>query len=115
VVWEDGGSEAPLPDLPFDYRNTEVLRMEIRLRPVLFILLLAVAVIAAAAIGPARLRGGAPASGTPAVPTIAAAMTQTLASLLITFADESATWDWQVSCEDPGRRGFNTLPTARSG
>jgi len=74
--------------------------MEIRLRPVLLILLLAAVAITTAAIGLPRLRGGAPASGTPNLPPILAAVTQAPANQLITFADESATWDWQVTCQD---------------
>ncbi len=49
--------------------------MKIRLRPILLTLLLAAAVVATA-------------------------ITQAPASQLITFADENATWDWQVTCQD---------------
>jgi hypothetical protein len=45
-------------------------------------------------------RGGAPASGTLAAPATQTAGTQPLASQLITFTDDSAAWDWQVTCQD---------------
>lgn len=73
--------------------------MEIRLRPVLLVLILAAA-ITAAVIGLPRLRFGPLASGTPAAPTAPAAGTQTLASQRITFADDSAAWDWQDACQN---------------
>jgi hypothetical protein len=74
--------------------------MEIRLRPILLIPLLAAAAVAAAIIGLPRLGIGLLAFGRPATPTTPAAVTQTLASQLITFADESPTWDWQAACQD---------------
>jgi len=74
--------------------------MELRLRTLLFILLLAVATIAVAAIGVPRLGIGPLALRTPATPTAQAADTPTLAGQRVTFADESATWDWQTTCQD---------------
>lgn len=74
--------------------------MELRLRTLLFILLLAAAIIAVAAIGLPRLEIGPLAFRTPATPTVQAAGTQTLAGQRITFADESAAWDWQAACQD---------------
>jgi len=74
--------------------------MEIRLRPILLIVLLAAAAIAASVVGLPRLGIAPLAFGTPATPTTQAAVTQTLASQRIIFADDSATWDWQVTCQD---------------
>ncbi len=74
--------------------------MEIRLRPILLILLLLAAAIAATAIGLPRLGIDLPVFGRPAVPTAQAAVTRTLVGQRITFADESAAWDWQPSCQD---------------
>jgi hypothetical protein len=77
-----------------------VLRVEIRLRHILLILLLAAAAIAVAAIGLPRLQVGPLAFGTPATATAEAAVTQTLASQRITFTDDSAAWDWRAACQD---------------
>ncbi len=74
--------------------------MEIRLRPVLLILLLAAAGVAAVALGLPRLGIGPLAFVRPATPTAQATIIQTLASQRIAFADESAAWDWQVACQD---------------
>lgn len=74
--------------------------MEIRLRPILLILLLAAAAIAAVASGLPRLGIDPLAFGRPATPTVQAAVTQTLAGQRITFADASAAWDWQPACQD---------------
>jgi len=74
--------------------------MEIRLRPILLILLLATVTTAAAVIGLPRLQIGPLAFRARATPTAPAVMTQTLASQLITFADESTAWDWQATCQD---------------
>lgn len=74
--------------------------MEIRLRPVLLILLLAAAVVVAVALGLPRLGVDLPAFGRPATPTAQAIGTRTLANQRITFADESAAWDWQVACQE---------------
>lgn len=74
--------------------------MELRLRTLLFILLLAAAAIAVAAIGLPRLGIDLLAVGRPATPTAQAASTQTLAGQRITFADESVAWDWQAACQD---------------
>ena len=72
--------------------------MELRLRTLL--LLLAVAAIAVAAIGLPRLGIGPLAFRTPSTPTAQAVGTQTLAGQRITFADESAAWDWQAACQE---------------
>lgn len=73
--------------------------MEIRLRPILFILLL-VAAIAAAAVGALpRLGFDLPAFWRPAPPAPVPAMAPP-AGQRITFADESAAWDWQATCQD---------------
>ncbi len=69
-------------------------------KTVLLILLLAAAVIAAAAIELTWLPGGLLALGTSATPTIQAVVTQAPTNQLITFADESATWDWRATCQD---------------
>lgn len=74
--------------------------MEIRLRPILLILLLLAAAIVATAIGLPRLGISLPAFGRPATPTGQAAVAQTPAGQRITFADESAAWDWQATCQD---------------
>lgn len=74
--------------------------MELRLRTLLFILLLAAAIIAVAAIGLPHLGIDLPAFGRPATPTAQIAATQTLAGQRITFADKSADWDWQAACQD---------------
>lgn len=84
----------------FAWRNTGVSRMEIRLRPILLILLLTAAAVATAVIGLPRLEIGPLAFRRPATPTAAAAVTQTLASQRIAFTDESAAWDWQATCQD---------------
>jgi len=74
--------------------------MELRLRTLLLISLLAAAAIAAAAIGVPLLGIDPLALWTPAAPTAQATGTPTLASQRVTFADESAAWDWQVTCAD---------------
>ncbi len=85
--------------------------MEIRLRPVLLILLLAAAAIAAAAVGLPRLGISPLAFRTPAAPTARAAVTQTLAGQRITFADESAAWAWQAACQDALATWVQQSPT----
>ena len=74
--------------------------MEIRLRPILFILYLAATASAAAAIGTLRPEIDPLAFRTLAAPTAPPAVTQTLTSQLITLADDSAAWDWHVTCQD---------------
>lgn len=74
--------------------------MELRLRTLLLISLLAAAAIAVAAIGLPRLGIDLLALWTPATPTAQAADTPTLAGQRVTFADESAAWDWQATCQD---------------
>ncbi len=74
--------------------------MELRLRTLLLISLLAAAAIAVAATGLPRLGIGPLALWTPATPTAQAADTPTLAGQRITFADESVAWDWQAACQD---------------
>lgn len=90
----------PLFVCPATFGNTGVPHMEIRLRPILLILLLAAAAIAAAAIGLPRLGIDPLAFGRAATPTVQAAITQTRAAQRITFADDSAAWDWQPVCQD---------------
>lgn len=72
--------------------------MELRLRTLLLILLLA-AGVAVAAIALPRFGSDAPGAKDPT-----ASLTPTTAVPLaggpITFADESATWDWQATCVD---------------
>lgn len=53
-----------------------------------------------AAIGLPRLGIDPLAFVRPATPTAPAAVAQTLAGQRITFADESAIWDWQAACQD---------------
>lgn len=76
------------------------IRMELRLRTLLLLSLLAAVAIAAAAIGLPRLEIDLPAFKTPVTPIAQANTTQTLASQRITFTDKSAAWDWQVTCQD---------------
>ena len=91
--------------------------MELRLRTLLLISILAAATIAVAAIGLPRLGVDPLAFRTPATPTAPAVGTQTLAGQRITFADESATWDWQATCQDALATWVSSRPTpsARSG
>lgn len=74
--------------------------MELRLRTLLLISLLAAVAIAVAAVGLPRLGIDPLAFRTHVTPTAQATGTQSLAGQRITFADESATWDWQATCQD---------------
>jgi hypothetical protein len=85
----------------FNFRDTGFQRMEIRLHHnISLILLLAAVALAAAALALPRQQISPLASGIPAAPTPQAAVTQTLSGQRITFADESAAWDWQATRQD---------------
>jgi len=73
--------------------------MELRLRTLLVILLLAIGLVVAAAVARQRLGRGAPGAPTP-MASQAPTPVVSPASGPITFADKSATWDWQVTCQD---------------